>query len=313
MSKIEEIKKEVVKIFNNNWNKQVILYGPPGTSKTYLAQKIAKEFLEVKDLNTCPNYKLVQFHPSYSYEDFVRGITAKTENGNIEYKTVSKIFEEFCSNNSGKKVLIIDEINRAPLASVLGELIYGLEYRGQPITTPYQLDENKNKPLIVPEDLYIIGTMNTADRSIGSIDYAVRRRFAFVQVRSSDDKIKESWKDEKLGEKAFKLYDELINSEEGIEKGIFAKDKLADNEIDVEDIKIGHTYFLGLKEKIDDNNNEKFVESEDYLEYKMKYQVRPIYMEYIKDGIISPGSEKDFDKIVRKYLPSWPYDVTISK
>ena len=91
MSKIEEIKKEVVKIFNNNWNKQVILYGPPGTSKTYLAQKIAKEFLEVKDLNTCPNYKLEQFHPSYSYEDFVRGITAKTENGNIEYKTVSKV------------------------------------------------------------------------------------------------------------------------------------------------------------------------------------------------------------------------------
>lgn len=301
MSKIEEIKKEVVKIFNNNWNKQVILYGPPGTSKTYLAQKIAKEFLEVENLNKCPNHKLVQFHPSYSYEDFVRGITAKTENGNIEYKTVSKIFEEFCSNNFGKKVLIIDEINRAPLASVLGELIYGLEYRGQPITTPYQLDENKNKQLIVPEDLYIIGTMNTADRSIGSIDYAVRRRFAFVQVRSSDDKIKESWKDEKLGEKALNLYQALMKSE----KGIFAKDKLADNEIDVDDIKIGHTYFLGLKEKIDDNNNEKFVESEDYLEYKMKYQVRPIYMEYIKDGIINPGSEDRFNEIVKEYLPSW--------
>ena len=191
------------------------------------------------------------------------------------------------------------------MASVLGELIYGLEYRGKPITTPYQLDENKNKPLIVPEDLYIIGTMNTADRSIGSIDYAVRRRFAFVQVRSSDDKIKESWKDEKLGEKALNLYQALMKSEKGIEKGIFAKDKLADNEIDVEDIKIGHTYFLGLKEKIDDNNNEKFVESEDYLEYKMKYQVRPIYMEYIKDGIINPGSEDRFNEIVKEYLPSW--------
>ena len=291
MSKIEEIKKEVVKIFNNNWNKQVILYGPPGTSKTYLAQKIAKEFLEVKDLNTCPNYKLVQFHPSYSYEDFVRGITAKTENGNIEYKTVSKIFEEFCSNNSGKKVLIIDEINRAPLASVLGELIYGLEYRGQPITTPYQLDENKNKQLIVPEDLYIIGTMNTADRSIGSIDYAVRRRFAFVQVGSSPEIIEGSWSS--IGKKASLLYNRMMDEE----NGLFSEDLLADPEIDVDDIKIGHTYFLGLKKEI--ASGEKKEEDENgYLEYRIKYQIKPIYMEYIKDGIINPSGKESCETIV---------------
>ena len=291
---------EVLKIFDNDWNKQVILYGPPGTSKTYSAIIIAANMLGYsgKDyegasehLKTCKNFKLVQFHPSYSYEDFVRGITVKPNSDKIEYKTESKIFETFCLQK-GKKVLIIDEINRAPLASVLGELIYGLEYRNKEITTPYELEDNK--PLVVPDDLYIIGTMNTADRSIGSIDYAVRRRFAFVQVGSSPEEIKNSWiNQEDLGEKAFDLYNRIMHKE----NGLFSEDLLADPEIDVDDIKIGHTYFLGLKKEI--ASGEKKKEDENgYLEYRIKYQIKPIYMEYIKDGIINPSGKERFETIV---------------
>ena len=194
-------------------------------------------------MENCKNFKLVQFHPSYSYEDFVRGITVKPDSqdkSKIEYKTESKIFETFCLQK-GKKVLIIDEINRAPLASVLGELIYGLEYRNKEITTPYELEDKK--PLVVPDDLYIIGTMNTADRSIGSIDYAVRRRFAFVQVGSSPEIIEGSWSS--IGKKASLLYNRMMDEE----NGLFSEDLLADPEIDVDDIKIGHTYFLTFRHK----------------------------------------------------------------
>ena len=216
--KNEGVVEKVIKIFEKGWNKQVILYGPPGTSKTYSATIIAARFLAgsdrwdeekqleensyklakrlLNDNNIKARYKIVQFHPSYSYEDFVRGITVKPakRNNGITYVTESKIFEKFCkqaqSNKIQKYVLIIDEINRAPLASVLGELIYGLEYRESSIATPYAI--NGKQEFSIPDNLYIIGTMNTADRSIGSIDYAVRRRFAFVQVKSDGEKIRDS-------------------------------------------------------------------------------------------------------------------------
>lgn len=225
--KNEGVVEKVIEIFKNGWNKQVILYGPPGTSKTYSATIIAAKLLAGSDrvdtqnpYNSAQellkneykdNYKIVQFHPSYSYEDFVRGITVKPakRNNGITYVTESKIFEKFCKQAQGNKkqkyVLIIDEINRAPLASVLGELIYGLEYRESSIATPYAI--NGKQEFSIPDNLYIIGTMNTADRSIGSIDYAVRRRFAFVQVKSNGEEIEGSWIDKNVGIKAKKLYD----------------------------------------------------------------------------------------------------------
>lgn len=349
---------EVLKIFNNGWNKQVILYGPPGTSKTYSSTIIAAAMLagveknnneynedSIKEaikgklealkgvdlkvleninnystyalaslyLKFCKNYKLVQFHPSYSYEDFVRGITVRPgDNNNITYEVESKIIEKFCLENEGsKKVLVIDEINRAPLASVLGELIYGLEYRGEKISTPYELkksrtneDNNGNQErqsgtdapketedLIIPEDLYIIGTMNTADRSIGSMDYAVRRRFAFIPVESKRDAIVSSWASKTVGEYAANLYDALMDEK----TGIFAKDKyLVDTELDVNDIKIGHTYFLGRKEDTEE------ADAMAYLEYRIEYQIKPIYKEYIKDGMIEKAGEDELNKILRE-------------
>lgn len=306
--KNEGVVDKVIKIFEKGWNKQVILYGPPGTSKTYSATIIAAKLLAGSDRVDTQNpydsaqellkdeyknnYKIVQFHPSYSYEDFVRGITVKPakRNNGITYVTESKIFEKFCkqaqSNKIQKYVLIIDEINRAPLASVLGELIYGLEYRESSIATPYAI--NGKQEFSIPDNLYIIGTMNTADRSIGSIDYAVRRRFAFVQVKSNGEEIKGSWNTE-VGQKAKKLYDKLMDEK----NGIFSKEYLEDQDMDVNDIKIGHTYFLGRK-------NEAVEDEKGYLEYRIEYQIKPIYEEYIKDGIIKRDGLKKFDEILKK-------------
>ncbi len=310
--KNEGVVEKVIEIFKNGWNKQVILYGPPGTSKTYSATIIAAKLLAGSDgvdtqnpYNSAQkllkneykdNYKIVQFHPSYSYEDFVRGITVKPakRNNGITYVTESKIFEKFCkqaqSNKTQKYVLIIDEINRAPLASVLGELIYGLEYRESSIATPYAI--NGKQEFSIPDNLYIIGTMNTADRSIGSIDYAVRRRFAFVQVKSNGEEIEGSWNTE-VGQKAKELYDKLMDEK----NGIFSKEYLEDQDMDVNDIKIGHTYFLGRK-----NEKEAVKDETEYLEYRIEYQIMPIYEEYIKDGIIKREGLNKFGEIIREFF-----------
>lgn len=310
--KNEGVVEKVIEIFKNGWNKQVILYGPPGTSKTYSATIIAAKLLAGSDRVDTQNpydsaqellkdeykdnYKIVQFHPSYSYEDFVRGITVKPakRNNGITYVTESKIFEKFCkqaqSNKEQKYILIIDEINRAPLASVLGELIYGLEYRESSIATPYAI--NGKQEFSIPDNLYIIGTMNTADRSIGSIDYAVRRRFAFVQVKSNGEEIEGSWNTE-VGQKAKELYDKLMDEK----NGIFSKEYLEDQDMDVNDIKIGHTYFLGRK-----NEKEAVKDETEYLEYRIEYQIMPIYEEYIKDGIIKREGLNKFGEIIREFF-----------
>lgn len=305
--------EKVIEIFDKGWNRQVILYGPPGTSKTYSATIIAakmlgydkddydgaKDYLEKSEIKG--RHKIVQFHPSYSYEDFVRGITMKTDGDKISYPAEEKIFEKICieankdENKSKNFVLVIDEINRAPLASVLGELIYGLEYRGNSISVPYEKEEKDEKgklikkvdTITIPENLYIIGTMNTADRSIGSIDYAVRRRFAFVQVPSEPSKIAETWS--KIGERVKLLYLKLMDEK----NGIFATTLLEDPEMDVEDIKIGHTYFLGKKDLEDE---------ESYMNYRLEYQIEPIYMEYIKDGLIKKEGKGVFEGIKTGWL-----------
>jgi 5-methylcytosine-specific restriction enzyme B len=155
---------------------QAIIYGPPGTGKTYVAQLLARHLVAETD----GDVELVQFHPAFSYEDFVTGIRPTTENGSLTYAPQQGRFLDFCARaakRTGISVLIIDEINRADLSRVLGELMYLLEYRGE------QIRLADGTLFSIPEQVRVLGTMNTADRSIALVDHALRRRFAFLELR----------------------------------------------------------------------------------------------------------------------------------
>lgn len=360
-------------------------------------------------------YKIIQFHPAYSYEDFVRGISAKSNGTNIEYKTENKILANFAKEalenyTSSKKqpeelskeiwfkeqfeelknklqdeisknsivyitqsvyifevdddafrykgdnwlnpsriifedfktlflaeikekkdieanlniskhvkyrstyylalkdyfqtnlptkwspsllndkkikqlnyILIIDEINRANLPSVLGELIYALEYRNEPVESMYEL-ESGSKKIILPPNLYIIGTMNTADRSVGHIDYAIRRRFAFVDVLPTKEAIENVIKNSDLKERAKKLFDEVAklfiekNVENSENKVVYLQ-----SDFKAKDVQLGHSYFL--------------VQTVDELNLKLEYEIKPLLYEYIKDGILSEQAKIKIDEL----------------
>ena len=379
---------------------QIILQGPPGTGKTREAKRIAKALLglgENDSLEGNEQFKLIQFHPSYSYEDFVRGIVAKpNEEGNgIVYTAENKIlgafakeafnnwhkaqqstqtlkeeevFEAFIehikeelaqsedykyplteavylfdaddkrfkykgdnwevhskglnmkfseikkiidSNTTERKdiiknynlealtrqmstyflrivekyyefrenykptvdkiplknyVLVVDEINRANLSAVLGELIYALEYRGEAVQSMYAIEGENN--LILPPNFYIIGTMNTADRSVGHIDYAIRRRFAFVNILPKD------------------LTNELGDQ---FESALFAKVTNLFNtnlspEFKKEEVQLGHSYFITKNTPID---------------IRWEYEIKPILFEYVKDGIlVGEGIETTINNLI---------------
>ena len=156
---------------------QLILYGPPGTGKTYLAERLARYLVDGDGFS-----ELVQFHTSYAYEDFVQGIRPRAVEGALHYELAAGRFLRFCdkARQAGEKpcVLIIDEINRANLARVFGELMYLLEYRHRPIALA-----GGGPEFSIPTNVYLIGTMNTADRSIALVDQAMRRRFSFARLR----------------------------------------------------------------------------------------------------------------------------------
>jgi MoxR-like ATPase len=157
---------------------QAIIYGPPGTGKTFIAEHLAEHLIG----GGYGFKETVQFHPAYSYEDFIQGIRPKNrDDGKLEYSLVPGRFLKFCQDAADRQgicVLIIDEINRANLARVFGELMYLLEYRGKGI--PLASDGNT---FSIPENVRIIGTMNTADRSIALVDNALRRRFVFLRLQ----------------------------------------------------------------------------------------------------------------------------------
>ena len=274
----EQSMLEKINLLNNR--KQIILQGPPGTGKTRVAKQIAIKMINStlpletnEDIKNSlaeiekDRIKLIQFHPSYSYEDFVRGIvaTATDDGKSVKYETKDKVLAQMAKKALEDKeknyILIIDEINRANLSSVLGELIYALEYRNEAVESMYELDGG-SREITLPSNLYIIGTMNTADRSVGHIDYAIRRRFAFESVLPSKGII-----DLKEGKT---LFDEV---EKLFKKNNAEKADTLSIEFDPDDVMLGHSYFMA--------------EDEDKLKEKLEYQIKPLLREYLKDGVLT--------------------------
>jgi 5-methylcytosine-specific restriction enzyme B len=173
--------QEVIDLLNDR--PQVIFYGPPGTGKTYLAQEIAQHVAG-------DAYRLVQFHPGYSYEDFFEGYRPVSKvDGSVGFELkggpLRTLVDQAIENLTVPHVLIIDEINRGNLAKVFGELYFLLEYRDRSIDLLYA--SGSDKDFTLPKNVYLIGTMNTADRSIALVDAAMRRRFAFVSLHPSEE------------------------------------------------------------------------------------------------------------------------------
>jgi hypothetical protein len=154
--------------------KQVVFYGPPGTGKTYFARALAAHLAAGGD-----TVETVQFHPSYSYEEFVEGYRPRTIDGQLSYEVVDGPLKRLAltaaAHPDRTHVLIVDELNRALVSKVLGELYFLLEYRNESIRLQYS-----EQPFRLPPNLVLIATMNTADRSIALVDAALRRRFHFV-------------------------------------------------------------------------------------------------------------------------------------
>ncbi|GEM_PF-3844095 len=270
-----EIFNYIIKIIDSlQFLPQTIIQGPPGTGKTRLAKMIANFIVNGtfsdKIQQNQSQIKIIQFHPGYSYDDFIRGMEVSIINtrkqrklqiqqNQLNYAYIDKILVKI-ANQAQKDLqkpyfLIIDEINRADLNSLLGELIYALEYRGEDIELLYP-DSSGKRTFSLPPNLYIIGTMNTADRSTESLDYAIRRRFAFHFVPA---------------QKGFAKNQQKFQEANDIVKEYIAPD------YDYEDFAIGHSYFIGDDREIRKN---------------IAQQVKPMLKEYLKDGILD-YSKKD--------------------
>jgi len=228
---------------------QVILYGPPGTGKTFIAEEMAGYLAGSEE-----RIAKVQFHPSYSYEDFVEGLKPKISDGKLSYDIVPGIFKKFCDNatNMSKNyVFIVDEINRGSIPKIFGELVYCLEYRKCRVHLQYS-----GKSFTIPSNIYVIATMNSADRSIALVDYALRRRFYFEELLPSEQVLSKYLAENNCKMNMNNLITFFHKMNDKIEQ------KLG------KEYCVGHSYFM-IKE-IDKNKVEKV----------WKYAVYPLLEEY---------------------------------
>lgn len=293
----EEI-KGIVKLFLTE--KNLILQGAPGTGKTYNSAVIAVALIDGsfngEDINLSidvSNHKQVMerylelinigqiafstFHQSMDYEDFIEGLRPKVENGQIIYDIKKGIFKTICEAAEKEPdknfVIIIDEINRGNVSKIFGELISLIEKDKrkdkESIHSLTAILTYSGAPFGVPANLFILGTMNTTDRSTGTLDYALRRRFVFKTMKADEQIVNAQEKG--IADIAMPLFRQV--------KEFIIKYNSGD--MDIEDLMIGHSYFLAS--------------NEEQLRNNIEYKIKPLIKEYINDGILRMPSAKTLD------------------
>jgi DNA polymerase III delta prime subunit len=307
----------------------VILQGPPGTGKTHATRELLEELIEERESDKAVNdcqwskiagvreaphhdddvvekarekpvvWDIVQLHPGYSYEDFIRGMGTKStkndpaEEGGVHFESKDRILVELAEmahklEDDQPVVLILDEINRCNLASVLGELILtlekdkrskpGQEASGWPVQLQYPAPDDEGdggNSFNLPENLWLIGTMNTADRSLAMVDYAIRRRFRFIDVlpdAGAIDNFYGQFDDVEWAEDAAEVAGKVL---EGINE-----------HIDESRLKVGHSYFL-----VSPKDVEGPTDWCDKLAEKIVFEVVPLLREYHREGRLKVGGD----------------------
>lgn len=251
----------------------VILQGAPGVGKTFAAKRLAYSIMGQKDTS---RVAMVQFHQSYSYEDFIQGYRPSKDGFELENGTFYKFCKEAEEDNERPYFFIIDEINRGNLSKILGELMMLIEKdkRGEKIKLLYS-----NEWFTVPQNVRIIGMMNTADRSLALMDYALRRRFAFFDFAPAFSS--EGFKNY-LAEKNSQKLESLITVVESLNNTISSDESLGDG------FRIGHSYFCTDGEITDE-----------WLKSVVEYEVIPLIKEYWFD---EPTKVRDWSATLRSAI-----------
>ena len=237
--------------------KNIIVQGAPGVGKTFMAKRLAYSIMGVKDVS---RVMMVQFHQSYTYEDFVMGYRPSKEGFELRHGSFYKFCKTAEEDSENEYFFIIDEINRGNLSKIFGELFMLIENDKRGDKNKIQLLYS-DESFFIPENVHIIGLMNTADRSLAMIDYALRRRFAFFDLKPGFDSMGFKNYQSELSDESF---DDLIGVMKELNMEINEDESLG------EGFRIGHSYLCNIKSE---NVAEK-------LEYIVEYELIPLLKEY---------------------------------